>query len=861
MTLAELKNGQNGVISKVHGRGPFRKRITEMGFVRGKIISVIKNAPLNDPIEYRLMDYNVSLRRNEAALIDVLPVETNEPPDQAWHRFPGQAYRHRHRARSRGENNGTQRHTHARGHRGRTDAETENAIRVALVGNPNSGKTTLFNNASGSREHVGNYCGVTVCAAEARFIHDGRLFIITDLPGTYSISAYTPEELFVREHLANEKPDVVINVIDATNLERNLYLTTQLIDMGCTVVVALTLTDEMMKRGDAFDHEMLGKMLGIPFVPTVGPTGEGVGALFDTVAAVREGRNPVIRQVAINYGPDMESAISALEKSIADSSAGSLPFSPRFAAIKLMEKDEDMIRRVAAIPGGPGIILGAESLLREIETAYKEDCQTLLSDARYGFIAGALRETYHHNRRPTVSMSDRIDRFLTHQVYGFPIFLFFMWATFQLTFSLGQYPMGWIQSLVAWLSRTVITLMPAGLLRELVTDGIIAGVGGVIVFLPNILILFFMISLMEDTGYMARAAFIMDRLMHALGLHGKSFIPLVMGFGCNVPAIMATRTLESRKDRLLTMMIIPFMSCSARLPVFVLLIGAFFSAHAGTVLFFLYMTGILVAVLSALVLKNTLFRSAEAPFVMELPPYRTPLLKNTLRHMWARAMEYLKKIGGIVLVAVILIWALGRFPYRAEQAAVHEARIAAVTQRYAGEERKLQPDDAAGLRSLNAREAEEIRLLKHEHDRSRLEGSVIGRAGRLIEPAVSPLGFDWKMGISLLTGLAAKEISVSTLGVLYHPDQKGHAGENDIAEALKEQRYESGPHAGRHVFDPLTAFGYMVFMLLYVPCAATLAAMRKESGSWKWPAVSALYSTTIAWLAAFLIRQAGLLIR
>jgi ferrous iron transport protein B len=852
MKLSDLKNGQEGTIQKIHGRGPFRKRITEMGFVRGKTVSVIKNAPLKDPIEYRLMGYYVSLRRSEAALVEVSVVGTAGTEAHAGH-DSGLRLRARHRG-----GRGHARH-HAAGRQRRLRDNESRTIRVALVGNPNCGKTTLFNNASGSREHVGNYCGVTICAKEAHFDHGGHTFAITDLPGTYSISAYTPEELFVRDHLLGERPDVVINVIDATNLERNLYLTTQLIDMGHTVVVALTMSDDLRKRGDSFDHDTLGRMLGIPFVPTVGPTGEGIDALFETVAAVHEGRERTVRQVAINYGPDIENAIASIEHDLPG--VDGLPFPARFAAIKLLEKDEDIAARVATLPGGDRINATAKLLVRELETVMKEDSQTLMSDARYGFIAGALLETLHPAQPFRVSTSSRIDRFLTHQVLGFPIFLFFMWATFQLTFTLGRYPMDWIEAGVNALSLIVRSAMPTGLLRELITDGILAGVGGVIVFLPNILILFFMISLMEDTGYMARAAFIMDRLMHAIGLHGKSFIPLMMGFGCNVPAVMATRTLESKKDRILTMMIIPFMSCSARLPVFVLLIGAFFSAYAGTVLFLLYMTGVLVAVLSALLMKRVIFRSVEAPFVMELPSYRAPRLRNTLRHMWGRALEYLKKIGGIVLVGAILVWALGRFPYGAEKEAAYEARVSAVTQLSNAGARLLAPGDAAGLRLNRERLAAEIWLLEHERDRARLEGSVIGRAGRLLEPVVAPLGFDWKMGVSLMSGLAAKEISVGTMGVLYHPDRAGAAVGSGIADALREQRYEAGPRAGLPVFDPLVALGYMVFILLYVPCIATLAAIKKESGSWKWPVLSALYSTTVAWLAAFLIRQAGLLLR
>ncbi len=813
MKLADLKNGEVGIITKVRGRGSFRKRIMDMGFVKGKAVRVIKNAPLRDPIEYKLMDYNVSLRRNEARLVEVTSPETV---------LPLTAFQERKSARQRGFHTdgdsgllkgGEQKPRRGMSRRART-------IRIALVGNPNSGKTTLFNYASGSRERVGNYGGVTIQAKEARIEREGYHFIIMDLPGTYSITEYTPEELFVRNAIIQDRPDIIVNVLDASNLERNLYLTTQLIEMNLTVVAALNMYDELQKKGDVFEYDTLGKMLGIPFVPTVGPRGEGISELFAKIIEVYERREKTVRKINVNYGQDIERAVCALEADICEGCRLPAGLSTRYAAIKLLEKDADTERLLSGIcDNSTNIALEAKKQVSLIEAELKEDSQTLIADARYGFIAGALRETYQRSERPAVTTSERIDLILTHQVLGVPIFLLFLWITFQSTFSLGKYPMDWIQYLVAYIAQFTSALMPPGLFQELITGGIIPGVGGVIVFVPNILILFFMISLMEDTGYMARAAFIMDRLMHSIGLHGKSFIPLILGFGCNVPAIMATRTLESRKDRLLTMLIIPFMSCSARLPVFVLFIGAFFTSYAGTMLLFLYVTGIAVAVLSAMIMKKTILRESEVPFVMELPPYRVPHLKNTLRHMWDRAKEYFKKIGGIILIAAILIWALGRFP-------------------------ELEPK--AG---------------EHVDESARLEQSYLGRMGKVIAPVLDPLGFDWKMGVSLFTGLAAKEITVSTLGILYHAEKHQAEGSETLVQKIKEERYVSGPHAGQKVFDPLTAFSYMVFILLYVPCVAALVAIKRESGSLKWPVFGALYSITMAWTAAFLIHLIGGILR
>ena len=867
VTLAELKNGEEGTILRVRGTGSFRKRITEMGFIKGKKVTVIKNAPLKDPVEYKLMDYNISLRRSEASLIDVYtgvdhglqidglrgtPGEPDRPlkPDD-HHRMKKVVSLYDNKDDNKERKRGKKHRHDRRALRRQIPLKKEGHISVALVGNPNSGKTTIFNHASGSRERVGNYSGVTIDSKEAHFVQNGYTFDITDLPGTYSITEYTPEELFVRDHIMDNRPDVVINVIDASNLERNLYLTTQLIDMDIKVIIALNMYDELEQKGDRFDHAMLGTMIGIPIVPTVGPRGSGIRELFDTVIEVHEGRDAVTRHVHVNYGIDIEKSIEKIETVLCPNYPPEYGLSPRYLAVKLLEKDRSIRDYIKDTAGHPReIIRAAKEEVEILESELNEDSETLVADAKYGFITGALRETYRPAVRPKETVSERIDRILTHPLLGFPIFLLFMWLTFQLTFTLGRYPMDWIQSGVGSFSQMILRIMPSGLLRELIVDGIIAGAGGVIVFIPNILILFFMISLMEDTGYLARAAFIMDRLMHTIGLHGKSFIPLIMGFGCNVPAIMATRTLESRKDRLLTMLIIPFMSCSARLPVFVLFIAAFFPAHPGTMLFALYITGIAVGIGTATIMKKTVFRQAEAPFVMELPPYRTPHVKNSLRHMWERGREYLKKIGGIVLIAAILIWALGRFPRTAAYSQDYGARIAETSAHYQSL-MKNSPRDA----SLGKQMREKINTYKDDREHERLEHSYIGMMGKTIMPVLEPLGFDWKMGVSILTGLAAKEIAVSTLGILYHAGRNSPEKSGSLAEVLKTQTYAEGPRAGQKIFNPLIALGYMMFILLYLPCAATMITMRRESGSWRWPVLSAVYSISMAWFAAFIIHQ------
>lgn len=876
VTLAELKNGEVGTIIKIRGKGSFRKRITEMGFIKGKKVTVIKNAPLKDPVEYKLMDYNISLRRSEASLIDVLTdadpygtIETGvQENDRHKHDDDKKIKKKKSKVSKAEEANRTnkvvsiydnkkerknKRHKKKQrsGFRLGIQHRKEGHISVALVGNPNCGKTTIFNHASGSRERVGNYGGVTIDSKEAQFTQSGYTFDITDLPGTYSITEYTPEELFVRDHIMENRPDVVINVIDASNLERNLYLTTQLIDMDIMVIIALNMSDELEQKGDRFDHVRLGTMIGIPFVPTVGPRGTGIRELFDKVIEVHEGRDTVSRHVHVNYGIDIERSIEKIESVLCGNYPAEQGLSTRYLAVKLLEKDHSIREHIKDISTNHRDILKtAREEVDILESELKEDSETLIADAKYGFITGALRETYRPAVRPRETVSERIDHIITHPLLGFPIFLFFMWLTFQLTFTLGQYPMDLIEAGVGALSRTIMSIMPAGLLRELIVDGIIAGSGGVIVFIPNILILFFMISLMEDTGYLARAAFIMDRLMHTIGLHGKSFIPLIMGFGCNVPAIMATRTLESRKDRLLTMLIIPFMSCSARLPVFVLFIGAFFPNHPGTMLFALYITGILVGIGTATIMKKTVFRQTEAPFVMELPPYRTPHLKNSLRHMWERGREYVKKIGGIVLIAAILIWALGRFPRNAAYTRDYDGLIKQTRSHYALLMNKTPRDP-----SIKKEMREKIDTFTADREREHLEQSYIGTMGKAIMPVLDPLGFDWKMGVSILTGLAAKEIAVSTLGILYHSGRNSSDNPGSLATVLKNQTYAEGPRTGQKIFSPLVALGYMMFILLYLPCAATMITMRRESGSWRWPVLSAVYSISMAWLAAFVIQQ------
>lgn len=822
MTLAELSPGEEGIITKIRGRGAFRKRIMEMGFITGKKVNVIQRAPLMDPVEYNVMGYNVSLRNGDAALVEIASGN-----DEAS--FIGL------------HSNGSM-----EGDLLKINPEPRSKrIHIAFVGNPNSGKTTIFNYASGSKERVGNYSGVTIDAKEAHIRLGEYTFIITDLPGTYSISAYSPEELFVRDFITDSAPDVVVNILDSSNLERNLYLTTQLIDMDVKIVGVLNMYDELEKSGNKLDHIQLGRLLGIPFIPTVGAKGKGVELLLQKIIDVYENKDKTLRHIHINYGPVIEPSVAKIQE-LLRKPENSIPIdkiSSRFLALKLIEKDRATEVLTEQLFNHDAIMSMVDEQIEEIESISDQDTESLITDMKYGFIAGALRETYTPSLIVQRKNSEVIDTIITHKVWGIPIFIFFMWLTFYGTFKIGEHPMGWIEWLVDFTALQLNTFLPDGMLKDLFIQGILGGIGGVIIFLPNILLLYFFISLMEDTGYMARAVFIMDKAMHKIGLHGKSFIPLLMGFGCNVPAILSTRIIESPRDRLITMLINPFMSCSARLPVYILFISAFFVSYQGTILFSMYFIGVLLAIGSALLFKKAIIKQPDVPFVMELPPYRMPTPRAILKHMWNRAEQYLKKIGGVILVASIIIWALGYFPRETKEDHVYDAQISALTS-----DNTIQ----------NEEEIEsQIIQIQHEKESNRQLNSYIGRLGHFVEPVMRPLGFDWKMSVAIITGIAAKEITVGTLGVLYQVGEDADETSASLIEKLQQQTYYDGPKKGEKVFTPLVAFSFMLFILIYFPCVAVVAAIKKESGKWKWAAFIVFYTTGLAYLASLIVFQVG----
>ncbi|WP_072542265.1 ferrous iron transport protein B [Bacteroides mediterraneensis] len=819
MKLSELKTGEKSVIIKVLGHGGFRRRIIEMGFIKGKTVEVVLNAPLKDPIKYKIMGYEVSLRRQEADMIEIVSEE------EARRTMETDTY---HEPISQGipVSDEVMRNI-AQGKR--------RTINVALVGNPNCGKTSLFNVASGGHEHVGNYSGVTVDAKEGFFDFQGYHFRLIDLPGTYSLSAYSPEELYVRKHIIEETPDVIINVVDAGNLERNLYLTTQLIDMNVRMVIALNMYDALQHSGNQLNYHKLSELLGVPIVPTISRTGEGIDNLFHVIIGLYEGidfmgqkdeiKNEILREfrewhdayvpdhkykgaednftakgfirhIHINHGPEIERSIDAVKKEISKNENIRHKYSTRFLAIKLLENDKDIETRVIApLPNGKEILAARDKEAERLRQLGNDDSEQCIADAKYGFISGALKETFTQTNHDTETFTRVVDSIVTNRFWGYPIFFIFLYIMFEGTFVLGEYPQRLIEWLVALIGQGAEKFLSPGPLKDMIVDGIIGGVGGVIVFLPNILLLYFFISFMEDSGYMARAAFIMDKIMHKMGLHGKSFIPLIMGFGCNVPAIMTSRIIESRKARLVTMLVNPLMSCSARLPIYLVLIGAFFPGKASLILLSIYAIGILLAVLMARIFTKFLVKGDDTPFVMELPPYRMPTAKVVLRHTWEKGKQYLKKMGGIIMVASIIIWFLGYYPN-------HDAYATQAEQQ---------------------------------------ENSYIGQLGKAIEPVIEPLGFDWKMGIGILSGVGAKELVVSTLGVLYTND-------DDIDSVNLSERIP---------ITPLVAYCYMLFVLIYFPCIATLAAIRQESRSWKWPVFAAAYTTVLAWIVAFAVHQIG----
>jgi ferrous iron transport protein B len=810
MRLSELKTGERAVIVKVNGHGSFRKRIIEMGFVKGNKVKVILNAPLRDPIEYEIIGYKISLRRAEAEKIEVISETEAKVLLSERESLPAldaadEAYLEREMT-SLAE-------------------ERRKVIRVALVGNPNCGKTSLFNIASGSHEHVGNYSGVTVDAKEGIFEHGGYRFVIVDLPGTYSLSAYSPEELYVRRNLVEDMPDVVVNVVDASNLQRNLYLTTQLIDMNLRVVMALNMYDELQDKGDRLDIRQLGYLLGMPVVPTVSRTGKGIDELFDTVVQIYEKSDPhLARHIHINHGAELEQSIDRIKHLLQKNTDIRYKYSTRYLAIKYLENDKEIDKVVESLPNRDEIISARFDEHKRIESLLNSGLESALVDAKYAFVQGALAETYepYKGKKRRHTLTDKIDAVITNKWLAFPIFFFLLYVVFQSTFVVGEYPMRWIEWLVEHVGAFVATVMKEGWLKDLVVDGIIGGVGSVLVFLPNILILYMFISLLEDSGYMARAAFIMDKLMHKIGLHGKSFIPMVMGFGCNVPAIMATRTIENRKSRLITMLIIPLMSCAGRMPVYVLIAGAFFPRHAGLVVLGLYALGILMAIIAAKVM-SLFFKEDDLPFVMELPPYRVPTARSVLRHTWEKGRQYLQKMSGIILVCSMVIWFLGYFPNHDAYDSVQE---------------------------------------QQEH-------SFIGYVGKAMEPALEPLGFDWRMGVGIVAGVGAKELVVSTLGVMYADEQPM----GDLSTRIEESEGEHVPipvepsgetrlqKALVRSVTPAAALAYMVFILLYFPCIATFVAIKNESGGWKWAIITAVYTILLAWVAAFItFRIASLLI-
>ena len=832
MLLSELQTGERGVVVRVAGHGAFRKRIIEMGFINGATVESVQNAPLNDPIKYRILNFEVSLRRSDAQKVEIVGEHEAEaeivnhddyrpidnPECDAMH----------HIAEERGK-----------------------IINVALVGNPNCGKTSIFNIAAHAHERVGNYSGVTVDEKVGTFEHGGYTFNLVDLPGTYSLSAYSPEELYVRKHIIEKSPDIILNVVDGSNLERNLYLTTQLIDMDITMVMALNMYDELQRSGDKLDIEQFSTLLGMPVVPTTGRSGEGIGRLFDTIIEVFEGEGSnrnnrsfqndlnnrrersfrSFRHIHVNHGSELEKCIAQLRTELREHGFSDF-LSTRFLAIKLLENDRQLEQYVEGRDPDGSVLkmrdeiaerfkkeVGRRLVDKEISKGHQvtveeehQDIESAITDAKYAFVRGALAECYVKNKQSTLhAHTDRIDALATHKWLGYPMFLCVLFFTFFCTFFIGQYPMDWIDALFDWIGSLVEKAMPAGPLRSLLVDGIISGVGSVIVFLPQILILYLFISVMEDSGYMARAAFIMDKFMHKMGLHGKSFIPMIMGFGCNVPAIMATRTIEDRKSRLLTMLIIPMMSCSARIPVYVILTGAFFGGvKAAFIMMGLYLIGMVMAVLMAKLFSRFFVKGESLPFVMELPPYRMPTAKAVLRHTWEKGKEYLKKMATIILGASIIVWALSYYP-------------------------------------------------THENPHYQAEHSYMAKIGQAIEPAMRPCGFDWRQSVSLLAGVGAKEVVASTMGVLYNTGAE-LAEEGDLADGADGSDSSDLSDLIRHNMTPLSALSMLLFILLYMPCVSTIVAIKNESGKWKWALFTVAYTIILAWVVSTAFYQIGSLI-
>jgi len=701
-------------------------------------------------------------------------------------------------------------------------------LTIALAGNPNSGKTTIFNNLTGSRQHVGNYSGVTVEKKEGNLKYQDYEIKVIDLPGTYSLTAYSPDEVVARNVIINEKPDVVVNVVDASNLERNLYLTTQIKELGVPLVIAMNMADVAEGRGIKFDYDILSQLLGSEIVRTVGTKNLGTREILDAAIKTASGASGITDK-QVRYNQELEEEINKIQvllaagSSAAREAASSAEVIPdassdylyRWMSIKLIENDRDVRQKIESLSAPNNIFQQVEKSQQHLREIVGEDPELMVVDGRYAFIRGACQEALTYTEEDRISATEKIDHILLNRILGLPIFLGIMWLLFQLTFTLGSPPMEWIDSGFAALGELVSAHMAEGLLQSLIVDGIIGGVGGVVIFLPNIILLFIGIAFLEDTGYMARAAFVMDKLMHRVGLHGKSFIPMLIGFGCTIPALMATRTLENRNDRLVTMLIAPLMSCGARLPVYTLLIAAFFhQSAAGNVLFSIYLIGIILALVMAKVFRKWLLPGDSEPFVMELPAYRLPTLKSVLIHMWERSWLYLKKAGTIILAASVLLWMLFTFPMVDRQG----NEWASATQQ--------------------------------------MEQSYAGQVGKAIEPIIKPLGFDWKTGVALVAGFAAKEVVVSTLGTLYSIEDTEALAEED-EKSVSSFAERAREHSGH---TPLSAYCLMLFTLIYVPCMATVAVMRRETNGWKWPAFMVAYTLVLAWGVCLVVYQGGTLL-
>jgi ferrous iron transport protein B len=714
-------------------------------------------------------------------------------------------------------------------HKGRT-------ITIALAGNPNSGKTTIFNNLTGANHHVGNYPGVTVEKKEGTFDFRGRSIRLIDLPGTYSLSAYSIEEIIARNFIIEEKPDVVIDIVDASNIERNLYLTTQMLELGTPVIIALNMSDMAHNRGIITDEKQLSQLLGVPVVPTVGNKRSGMDELLQAAVDLSDdARN--YNPAAVNYGKEFEEELARLTQVFENGKISSDGYRPRWLVLKLLEDDGEIHSFIAGQPGGQSVLDSARESRERLESLFGDSPATVISDRRYGFISGACSEATTLTAHSRHDASDKIDLALIHPIFGLPIFAFLMWLMFNLTFTLGEKPMEWIEAGVGALTGLMTSILPEGLISSLIVDGIIGGVGGVIVFLPHIMLLFLAIAVLEDTGYMARAAFVMDRVMHKIGLHGKSFIPMLIGFGCSVPAYMSSRILEDKTDRLVTMHVTNFMSCGARLPVYILVCGAFWPQNAGNVVFSIYALGVVVAVGMVKLLRSTRFRGMSAPFIMELPPYRVPTVRSLLIHMWERSWLYLRKAGTIILGISIIMWFLMTFPIKSD-----------FTLDFEDLKNEAIAAEAGGQIST-----EEMKELISSYDGSmaaeKIEYSFAGRVGKTAEPILKPLGMDWRLGIAIFSGFAAKEVVVSTMGTIYG------VGDVDEESSSLRQKLSADP-----AYSKLIAYAFLVFVLLYMPCMAAMAVFLRESGSVKELGFQIVYTSALAWIMALIVYQGGKLL-